>query len=133
MAALREEESRAMTPPRVDEAVIRAFTTSGHLKTPPTRIWAWPLAAAAAIVLAVGLGRLGQTLRDVSVANRASAPRLVLVGAPILQDEPVRVVRMRMPAAVLMNMGMRSTAAPGESIDVDVIVGEDGVARAVRF
>ena len=43
------------------------------------------------------------------------------------------MVRMRVPAATLTGLGVRSvTGTPGEHVDVDVIVGEDGVARAIR-
>jgi hypothetical protein len=58
---------------------------------------------------------------------------LLLIGEPILQGEPVRMVRMRVPAATLTGLGVRPvTGTPGEHVDVDVIVGEDGVARAIR-
>jgi hypothetical protein len=40
---------------------------------------------------------------------------------------------MRVPASTLTGLGVLSiTGSPGEHIDVDVIVGEDGVARAIR-
>ena len=43
------------------------------------------------------------------------------------------MVRMRVPAATLTELGVRQvTGTPGEHVDVDVIVGEDGVARAIR-
>ena len=43
------------------------------------------------------------------------------------------MVRMRVPASTLTGLGVRPvTGTPGEHIDVDVIVGEDGVARAIR-
>jgi hypothetical protein len=58
----------------------------------------------------------------------------MLVGAPILAGEPVRVVRMRVPASTLTTLGVRSLAGEfADAVDVDVIVGEDGVARAIRL
>jgi hypothetical protein len=89
---------------------------------------------AAGVVLTVTLGRLGQELRDAEVTLVEPPPtRLLLVGEPILDGEAVRVVRMRLPAATLSNLGMRSTAGhPADAVDVDVIVGEDGVARGIR-
>jgi hypothetical protein len=58
----------------------------------------------------------------------------LLVGEPILAGEPVRVVRMRVPTSTLSALGVRSLAGEfAEAVDVDVIVGEDGVARAIRL
>ena len=39
-----------------------------------------------------------------------------------------------MPAATLSGLGVRTTASdPADAVDVDVVIGEDGVARAIRF
>jgi antitoxin component of MazEF toxin-antitoxin module len=40
---------------------------------------------------------------------------------------------MRVPASVLHALGVTSTAALEDDVDVDVIVGEDGVARALSL
>jgi len=56
-----------------------------------------------------------------------------LVGEPILDGEQVRLVRMRMPAATLHALGVRSTAPATGDVDVDVVVGEDGVARGLSL
>ena len=89
---------------------------------------------AAAAALAVGLGVLGEHLRTEqlivpSLAAEASSS-VILVGEPLLEGEQIRLVRMRMPASALHALGVISTAA---DVDVDVIVGEDGVARALRL
>jgi hypothetical protein len=43
------------------------------------------------------------------------------------------MVRMRVPASTLAGLGVRTISTePGAQVDVDVIVGEDGVARAIR-
>jgi hypothetical protein len=57
---------------------------------------------------------------------------LVLVGEPLIAGENVRIVRMRVAAARLAAIGVRFAATPDEDVAVEVMVGEDGVARAVR-
>jgi hypothetical protein len=61
---------------------------------------------------------------------------VAVVGGPLMADEPVRVVRMRVARSVLGELGIPSPAqrgaAPAETVDIDVLVGEDGVARGVR-
>jgi hypothetical protein len=64
-----------------------------------------------------------------ALANQGT---LLIVGEPISEGEQVRVVRMRVPAATLTGLGVRPTAADVAHVDVDVIVGEDGIARAIR-
>jgi hypothetical protein len=53
-----------------------------------------------------------------------------------MAGEPIRVVRMRVARSVLGELGIPSPATQGtayvETVDIDVLVGEDGVARGVR-
>ena len=53
-----------------------------------------------------------------------------------MAGEPIRVVRMRVARSVLGDLGVPSSAprgpSRGETVDIDVLVGEDGVARGVR-
>ena len=60
-----------------------------------------------------------------------SRSAVVLVGQPISEGEVVHVVRMRVTRASLRVFGV-SAASPAEMVDIDVVVGEDGVARGVR-
>ena len=61
---------------------------------------------------------------------------VAVVGGPLMADEPIRVVRMRVARSVLGELGVPSPAPRGasnaETVDIDVLVGEDGVARGVR-
>ncbi len=87
-----------------------------------------------------GPAKAGHYGRETASDDRRSSPSIaappatvVLVGEPIRADEGIRVVRMRVPRSALSMMGIRSVAAPrSDSVDLDVLVGEDGVARAVR-
>ena len=138
LAGLREAESRTGAPAHVEAALLEAWDRSHGAPGARTRVVAagW-LGLAAAAVLAAGLTTLGERLRVETArpiaAAEADPGAVVFVGAPILDNEPVRMVRMRLPAAVLRSLGVRSTGGDRDDIDVDLIVGEDGVARAVRI
>jgi hypothetical protein len=136
--ALRREEARMDTPPHVEAAVLAAWD-GAHAPILETRSrirWRDATAVAAAVTIAVGLGQLGRELQRTARAAAEPTPEsrtLLLVGEPILQGEPVRVVRMRVPASTLMGLGVRAASGdPAAPVDLDVIVGEDGIARAIR-
>jgi hypothetical protein len=61
---------------------------------------------------------------------------VAVVGGPLMNDEPIRVVRMRVARSVLGELGIPSPSQRGkaqpETVDIEVLVGEDGVARGVR-
>jgi hypothetical protein len=137
--ALRQDEGRIETPPHVEVAVLAAWDQAHaprgeeRARTP----WRDAAAVAAAVTIAVGLGQLGRELQRTTRAAMEPALEsrtLLLVGEPILQGEPMRVVRMRVPASTLTAIGVRSATGDDEAthVDVDVIIGEDGIARAIR-
>jgi hypothetical protein len=55
-----------------------------------------------------------------------------VVGGPLGRSEPVRVVRMRVPRSAVSELGI-PTAPQADTVEIDVLVGEDGVARGVRM
>jgi len=76
--------------------------------------------------------RAARAPRTATAGDDASGT-VVLIGEPVTMGEPVRVVRMRVPRSALSAMGIRSLAAArADRVDLDVLVGEDGVARAIR-
>lgn len=135
---LRRAAARMETPPHIEAAVLAAWDMAHPpgMTSRPRNFWRDAAAVAAAVAIAAGLAQLGQQLQRAtqSAPGQSDSSRtLLLVGEPILQGEPVRMVRMRVPASTLTGLGVRPvTGTRGEHIDVDVIVGEDGVARAIR-
>ena len=133
--ALRRDDAHVETPPHVEAAVLAAWDRAHapHVDTRAGQVWRRMGAIAASVIVAAGLGQLGRELQRTTQASELarSSGTVLLVGEPILRGEPVRVVRMRVPASALIAMGVRS-ATDGEHVDVDVIVGEDGIARAIR-
>ena len=58
----------------------------------------------------------------------------MLVGGPLLSNERLQVVRMRVDRDTLTSMGLRSVSSPDAAmVDIEMLVGEDGVARALRL
>jgi len=97
----------------------------------------WVASVAAAAVLAISLTAVGGRLRSAAIVTPShpgeTSPTVILVGEPVRDGEQIRLVRMRMPASALHALGVTSTAALGDDVDIDVIVGEDGVARALSL
>lgn len=137
--ALRHAEGRDSAPPHVESAVMRAWDMSHAPAAGSVRVStaSWVASLAAAAVLAISLTAIGGRLRSAAIVTPSSAavtsPTVILVGEPVRDDEQVRLVRMRMPASVLHALGVTSTAGLEDDVDVDVVVGEDGVARALSL
>jgi hypothetical protein len=134
--SLRQIEGHIEAPLHVEAAVLAAFDQAHaqRMVSPARHWWRRVAAVAAAVTLSVGLAQLGRALQQAVRMPTTAADNsdtLLLVGEPILQGEPVRVVRMRLPASTLMGLGVRA-ASDVAQVDVDVIVGEDGIARAIR-
>ena len=136
--ALRRAEAHDAAPPGVEAAVMREWDASHATAVNNVRVSAasWVASLAAAAVLVISLTVVGGRLRSSAIVTPSPAaeiaPTVILVGEPVRDGEQIRLVRMRMPAAALHTLGITSPGALAE-VDVDVIVGEDGVARAVRL
>ena len=137
--ALRHAESDDSAPPHVESAVMKAWDASHAPAVRNVRVSAasWVASLAAAAVLAISLTVVGGRLRSAAIVTPSQAgeasPTVILVGEPVRDGEQVRLVRMRMPASALHALGVTSTAALEDDVDIDVIVGEDGVARALSL
>lgn len=140
---------RAIEAPPVDEAALRAQVRDrGQAKIAPAERAGGgsrrlPLAAAAAVVLAVGGALTVVALRSerpvrVPVAAEVpeAAPEAVGAFQPLLSSPGLSasasysVVRVRIPLSAFA--AVPGTAQDG-TIEADLLVGEDGLARAIRF
>src|SRR5215204_4976491 len=147
---LADIESDTKTPPRVETAVMARWDAR-QTRRAPSRI---THVVGMATTMAAGITIFGVVAwqRNATVPPKPDTTPVVrlkpdttttsqyttvaVVGGPLMADEPIRVVRMRVARSVLGELGMPSPAqrgaAPAETVDIDVLVGEDGVARAVR-
>jgi hypothetical protein len=116
--------SETAAPPAELEAVLLR-----QLKRKRTVI-SWPLAlevlAAAAILMIAIYARHAPPRNEEFIA--------VPYAAPIGEYERMEVVRVNVPVTALAQWGLPvSNVSSGQRVDADVVIGEDGLARAVRF
>ena len=160
--ALRRLADTAVVPP-VDvarEAALLAAFDAAQARSrsvPPSRgrqYWGMAgLGAAAAVMIAVGLspaqtgrhglssGRdrlthtpLALSVRDVQRDPQSPNEFVAVPGAAMLpRMESGSLVRMNVPVSMLPSLGMMPPAGRVSSVKADLIVGQDGLPRAVRL
>jgi hypothetical protein len=139
-------EAASETPSRVEQTVMARWDME-HAAGRRTRTRTRRLARVATTV-AAGITLVSALAWQRNTGDLAGNPdptpppggepytTVAVVGGPLAEDEPVRVVRMRVARSVLGELGIPSSAGRGtaqvETVDIDVLVGEDGVARGVR-
>lgn len=82
-----------------------------------------------------GGGLSGRALAADARAQEVATEFIPLVqGAPYTQAEEGHLVRVDLPRSALASFGLPVNAeSPGGRVKADVLMGEDGVARAIRF
>jgi len=150
-AALRSAESFVRKQNR--ESLLRDFSRIHRHKAVPS--WVWALSAAAALMVAVFLGyeagkRPGPVVRPertlvyeaslsgLSLSNDASVLSsddfiAVPYTPPLATGEMVRVVHSDLNPEALASMGVEVDPSWAGELPADVVMGEDGLPRAVRI
>jgi hypothetical protein len=134
-SALREladADAQVQAPAHVGQSLRAAFRSHARRPERRTRGLFW-LAAAAAVLAAWTV--VQQRVPDATVQTTESDEEsfLPLVeGDPLAGLDAVQVVRVRLPGSVLARLGGPATASD-EPVDAQVILGQDGIARAIRF
>ena len=141
---------RTVQAPALDEAALRAQfrdAAAQRVRTAAaaargTGSWRIHFAAAAVVVLAVGAALAAVLLRverpvPPALAEETSRPESLpisafqpLLNSPGLSSSSYNVVRVRIP---LSAFAVVPGTQQGGSIEADLLVGEDGLARAIRF
>lgn len=128
-----------------------AFDFARRQRRAATRSWGMALAAAAAVVLAVFAGQIAGTRSHRSPApiteaapdspefsgdaTALSSDDFIAVPytPPLAQGELVRVVHEDLVPEALASLGIDVDPASPGNVSADVVVGEDGMPRAVRL
>lgn len=141
LVALRRVADEIVVPPpdpSREAALLAAFDAAGRQR-PHSRAGYWWMAAlttAATLLIVAGVGLDRQQARP-----RALVSRPVVVGEfvpwPGAHELPPlesgELLRVNLPVSMLPALGMMPPATHGTSVKADVIVGQDGLARAVRL
>jgi hypothetical protein len=148
-----ESDSGLRPPARVETRLLHAFRAQhGLVMRKERKGWLVPLswAAAAALLLAVGL-LLSITHQPVAASVAPQAAELAVADSDlavpdsedfiplpsadsISPNDDVNMVRMEVPRSAMMALGFSVSAdRASEPVEADVLLGSDGLARAVRF
>lgn len=138
LRALGADDQPIIVPARVEAAVMQAWdaehAAGASRRAVPRMAWRVALlvgATAGVVVAAAWLQR-----EPASTPRDMAAPRefgFVLVPDPLADPTSLQVVRLRMRRAGLASLGVPLANPDAEGlIEVEVLVGEDGVARSIR-
>lgn len=152
---MAENMSGVHAPARVETRLLRAFRQQNAIAAPRERNrWLLPLcwAAAAALLLAAAIFLTGgrQPERHPQMAlltEPSSAPDADAAADAVPEgfiplpnaerigpNDDVNLVRMEVPRSTMVELGLAVSADRGsDRVEADVLLGSDGLARAVRF
>jgi hypothetical protein len=134
-----EERLRALAsdddtrvPARVDAAVMAAWEAHRRPPAHEPRRWPFWVAACAGVVLAAVLIAPRLTPEDPDPGS-SSLIQQELVLVPDVEPGPLMLMRVRMTRREFSRLGVPIGNPQGDGlVDVEVLVGEDGVARSIR-
>jgi hypothetical protein len=140
---LRASSARASASPAVRAAVTRVFpAVSAALPANPPRFdWRQFPALAALLVVAIAAGWLlsrakapAAPARSARVAQPLYTDFFPLSGVALDRHEAAQVIRIRLRRGEMRRFGLPvSEALERAPVEADVVIGQDGVARAIRF
>lgn len=136
-AAVRDEDAELGASPEVEQRLADAFRAHAAERRRARRL---TLAAAAALLVAVvaPLGWLARLEAPADPPQAISNLEVTTEFFPLvdgaLPAAGALVVRLELPSTALLAFGLNAGALNGSTtVLADVVVGEEGLARAVRF
>jgi len=159
LRTLAAEAQNASAPARVERRLVAAFRGQMALSAPRRSGWipvlAWATALAATVLAGFVLLQAHQPQRtrhisrntvELASADPAGTVESVTLGdgyedfiplpdaEGIAPNEQVNVVRLEVPRSAMIPLGYAvSEENASETVEADVVLGSDGLARAVRF
>lgn len=159
LQAAAVEWRTVQAPARVESGLVAAFRSQQSFQRKPARVMWWPVltwASAAAVLVMLAVFAIRGRTPQVAPhpAHRASERASIQVPAAWIEEEDsdsgefiplpntpqvgenedVNVVRVEVPRSAMMAVGLPvSMDRVSELVEADVMLGSDGLARAVRF
>jgi hypothetical protein len=137
LRSVREDERGWGAAPVVEARLLAAVRQRAAVRRQASMTM---LAAAAVLILAIAipLWRLAVTNSGVRTARSAEPVEVTTAFFPLagasLQEPGGQIVRLELPRSALARFGLDTAGRDGAStVLADVIVSEEGLARAVRF
>jgi len=155
LRTMAQEMSAVAAPPRVEANLIAAFrremAPAGPrlVRMPKLPVFSWVAAAAAVIAMAVWVAPRRHTAPPAAHHTPAAVVELASLVDDAADDDgfiplpnaervgpndDVHVVRMELPRSAMLVVGLDvSPERVSERVEAEVMLGPDGLARAVRF
>jgi hypothetical protein len=155
LRSMAEQQARIEAPSRVEARLVAAFRAQSGMPVGRTGIRRWIPAATWAAALAAMIAMGIFLVRERETETRQNAPHRVEVAAidsggtdvaaddgflplpgaaQLVPADDVNVVHVELPRSAMMQVGIEvNPDRAGETVRADVMVGADGLARAVRF
>ena len=147
-----ERFSGLKAPARVEVRLLRAFRAHNGMALPTERRERWTVAIgwalAAALLLAIGMWltgsrqpaplRAGPAIAELAFEPETGAEAEGFIPLPNAEqlgpNDEVNMVRMEVPRSTMVELGVAVSAdRDSDRVEADVLLGSDGLARAVRF
>jgi hypothetical protein len=138
LRALAGEDEAAQAAPAVEARLRAAVKASAPRR--PGRALVLMASVAALLLLALGLRATGHRRAPLPAPHAAEAERVepeefapLVYGEPLEGADALHLTRVRVPRSALASFGWRGPVDDGPPVDAEVLVGQDGVARGIRF
>jgi hypothetical protein len=104
-----------------------------HARAHPVVMWPAPAAMVAPPVRTAAPPRRRSAVDQIAYEDDQHIILMMFDATPSLPSEPLQLVRLRIPREALLGLGMSLFEAGTEgTVDVDVLVGEDGLPKDIR-
>jgi hypothetical protein len=132
LRTLAAADDALSAPPELETRLVEAFR---NRQSRPPRARAWAVAAVAAgLALASALLTSRAPLAPAPAADLEDTAFVPLTyGDPLSDVDAVHVVRVALDRSTLASYGLPSAGGESGSVAAEILVGQDGLARGIRF
>ena len=135
---LAEADLALEAPPALEARLLGALRERRTKPRAPSRAWMFGALAASLALAATLVSRPAMTPAELP-ASSSNAVSESEAFVPLTYDDPladvdaVHVVRVALDRAALASYGLPSSGAGAATVEAELLVGQDGLARGIRF